>query len=591
MFKALLLASVAAAALAVALYLAYSASLDDALRYAQMQTTLWGKIGALAHYDVVKTTEPRLCSDGVANFTCFLSKTDAAPILEALGKIGVRPEVAPVDAAWVLALDVNYTAGGFYWRNFTVLGAWELRWNNQTARVYQVPLRRSYGELLKVGDKALRALLGEGASGVAVGLDKLVVYVRGRPSGEEIERIVQAVKRIDPGVDVVVVPGVSPEPVAGGPTTPSPVPIAGSAPPIAAGPSLDAYGRFAVELYKRAALGRLNENIALSPYSAYKAFAMAYAGAAGSTKEEMRRVFGFGDDPCVLPPAGRGLEDAASAWLQKGFPFKQSYLEKLRCVGEVEWADFANDYASASRGINDWVAEKTRGLVRDLLPPGYPEGERVRAVLVSAVFFNGTWWPEGFERIGKRDFAGVGPVEFMGLYLTSCTDPSLRGKMAEDFAAVELPFNGSDLALYVIAPRDLASFVEGLSYERLRAIISSLDEEVAAVEMPLFRAEFKGSVKQLLMEMGVVEAFDKHRANFAEMADAPLYIDDVFHGAYVKADENGVLAGAATAVVFKPVCAKAGGAKIVVDRPFLFVLADRHSGVIYFIGHVADPSR
>ena len=88
-----------------------------------------------------------------------------------------------------------------------------------------------------------------------------------------------------------------------------------------------------------------------------------------------------------------------------------------------------------------------------------------------------------------------------------------------------------------------------------------------------------------------MEAFDKHRANFAEMADAPLYIDDVFHGAYVKADENGVLAGAATAVVFKPVCAKAGGAKIVVDRPFLFVLADRHSGVIYFIGHVADPSR
>lgn len=518
--------------------------------------TLWGKIGALAYYDVVKTTEPRLCSDGVANFTCFLSKTDVAPVLEALDKIGVRPEVAPVEAKWVLALDVNHTAGGFYWRNFTVLGAWELRWNNQTVRIYQVPLKRSYGELLRVGEKALKALMSEDASGVAPGLDQLVVYVRGRPSGEEIERIDQAVKRIDPGVDVVVVPGISPEPVAEGPSAPSPVPI--TAPSLA----LDAYGRFAVELYKRAALERQGENIALSPYSVYVAFAMAYAGASGTTREEIRRIFGFADDPCVLPPAGRGVEVAVSAWLQAGFPFKQSYLQRLSCIGaEAKWADFAGGYKSAMREVNKWVAERTRGLVRDLVPEDYPRGEDVCAVLVSAVFFNGTWWPERFVRVGKREFKGAGPVEFMSLSLTSCADPSLRGRVSEDLAVVELPFNNSDVALYVVVPRDLPSFVKSLSYEQLREAISSLPDEVVYVEMPLFRAEFKGSVKQLLMEMGVVEAFDARRADFPEIAylgpGERLYIDDVFHGAYVKADENGVVAGAATAVVVKLVCAKA----------------------------------
>jgi serpin B len=69
-----------------------------------------------------------------------------------------------------------------------------------------------------------------------------------------------------------------------------------------------------------------------------------------------------------------------------------------------------------------------------------------------------------------------------------------------------------------------------------------------------------------------------------------LRIDDVFHGAYIRADENGVVAAAATAVM-KVICAKIGGVEVVVDRPFLFVLADRKTGAIYFIGHVVDPSR
>jgi serpin B len=69
-----------------------------------------------------------------------------------------------------------------------------------------------------------------------------------------------------------------------------------------------------------------------------------------------------------------------------------------------------------------------------------------------------------------------------------------------------------------------------------------------------------------------------------------LRIDDVFHGAYIRADENGVVAAAATGAVMKVVCAKIGGV-VVVDRPFLFVLADRKTGAIYFIGHVVDPSR
>jgi serine protease inhibitor len=135
--------------------------------------------------------------------------------------------------------------------------------------------------------------------------------------------------------------------------------------------------------------------------------------------------------------------------------------------------------------------------------------------------------------------------------------------------------------------------VEGLTYEKLRGDLSALTDEVVRVEMPLFQAQFRGSVKPVLAEMGVRLAFEPDRADFSPMTGGRerLRIDDVFHGAYIRADENGVVAAAATGVVMKPVCAKIGGVEVVVDRPFLFVLADRKTGAIYFIGHVVDPSR
>jgi hypothetical protein len=97
---------------------------------------LYGKMAALSHHDVLKTTEPLTCSDGVQNFTCLLSKTDIMPILGELRKIDVRPEVSPATRRWVLVLDFNFTDGTWRWRNITVLRGWELKWNNETTYVF-----------------------------------------------------------------------------------------------------------------------------------------------------------------------------------------------------------------------------------------------------------------------------------------------------------------------------------------------------------------------------------------------------------------------------------------------------------------------
>jgi hypothetical protein len=186
-------------------------------------------MAALSHYDVLKTTEPLTCSDGVQNFTCLLSKTDITPILRELRKIDVAPEVSPVARRWVLVLEFNFIDGTWRWRNVTVVRGWELKWNNETVYVFQAPIKKSLGEMVKIQKEvSWRLLVKEelkGVTGVGVVLDKIVVTTENATATQNTytshqkkaadpaaaERIKRFIKSIDPEVEVEVLYG-KPEP-------------------------------------------------------------------------------------------------------------------------------------------------------------------------------------------------------------------------------------------------------------------------------------------------------------------------------------------------------------------------------------------
>jgi serpin B len=64
----------------------------------------------------------------------------------------------------------------------------------------------------------------------------------------------------------------------------------------------------------------------------------------------------------------------------------------------------------------------------------------------------------------------------------------------------------------------------------------------------------------------------------------------VVHKAFVAVDEAGTEAAAATAVVIGERAAPAEPVEMTVDRPFVFVIRDRQTGTILFVGRVVDPS-
>ena len=183
--------------------------------------TLYGKIAALSHHDVLKTTEPLTCSDGVQNFTCLLSKTDITPILRELKKIDVAPEVSPVARRWVLVLDFNFTEGSWRWRNVTVVRGWELKWNNETAYVFQAQIKKSLGEMVKINDELLEVFFVlKNITAVAVYADKIAIGTsngtttngKSKPDHKTTEKIKNYIRKKygDLIVEVYYEPGATP---------------------------------------------------------------------------------------------------------------------------------------------------------------------------------------------------------------------------------------------------------------------------------------------------------------------------------------------------------------------------------------------
>jgi hypothetical protein len=76
-------------------------------------------------------------------------------------------------------LDFKFTDGTWHWRNITVVRGWELKWNNETVYIFQAPIKKSLGEMVKIQKEVSRRLLVKeelkGVTGVGVVLSRIVV--------------------------------------------------------------------------------------------------------------------------------------------------------------------------------------------------------------------------------------------------------------------------------------------------------------------------------------------------------------------------------------------------------------------------------
>jgi serpin B len=371
---------------------------------------------------------------------------------------------------------------------------------------------------------------------------------------------------------------------------------------------------FAFDLYH--AISGQGDNLVFSPYSISAALAMVYAGSGGNTAQQIADTLHFTLPQDQLPPAFSALDTslmpttgedeefqlniANALWGQDGFPFYRAYLKLLEdnYRAGLTPLDFMGAPEPSRETINQWVSDQTEERIKDLIPSGAIT-PMTRLVLTNAIYFKGGW-------VFKFDPEMTQDGDFHLLDGSTITTPMMMQSehfayaAGEGYQAVELPYQGDRMSMIVLLPDEgnFDTVESGLSAEQFESLLSSLNPVEVNLTMPRFEYTSDFSLSETLAALGMTDAFDPGLADFSGMLDPAslsdaekLFISDVIHKAFIKLDESGTEAAAATAVIMEATAAPADlPVEFTVDRPFIYLIYDKESHSLLFVGRVLDPT-
>lgn len=381
--------------------------------------------------------------------------------------------------------------------------------------------------------------------------------------------------------------GAEPEPEA--PPPPLPVARQVSADVTALVAAADAFG---LDLLTSPVLAD-KPNLVVSPVSVSLVLQMIGAGAAGRTADQIRAVLHLPDGVQPrLPEFDRdALKVSNAAWAQRGLDLEPAFRDTLRSRfgTTMREADFEADAEGVRHRINQTVADQTEGKITDLFPAGSIDGDS-RLVLTNALYLKAAWARE-FPRDRTVDApftrADGSTVTVPMMHNEPDTDGTGMLGYAEGpgYQVVTLPYRGGKLAFTVIVPGD----VDALRGKGLATLLSEVTPAHVVLAMPRFTAGSAMDLRETLAAAGMPDAFSS-AADFSGVTDdAALYLDSVQHKTYVRVDEEGTEAAAATGADAQVVSAPVPRT-VTVDRPFIFVITDTANGAPLFLGRVDDPA-
>ena len=383
---------------------------------------------------------------------------------------------------------------------------------------------------------------------------------------------------------------------------------------------VDGNSAFAFDLYH--ALRETSDgNLFYSPYSISLALAMTYAGARGETERQMadtlhfllpqeRLHASFNSLDLELAPMADAPEEegdgftlnlANAVWGQHDYEFLAPFLDVLaeNYGAGVRPVDFVGSPEESRVRINDWVADRTEDRIKDLIPEN-GINDLTRLVLSNAIYFNARWfYPFAEDLTSVRPFRLLDGGEVEAPMMMTTEAERFGYADGEGYQAVELPYRGGDVSMIILLP-DAGTFREfekAIDADLVTRILGDIERGNVELTMPKFEFESEFKLRETLSKMGMSNAFNERTSDFSGMdgrsclaGDEPcLLIDNVFHKAFVSVDEEGTEAAAATGVVVRLMSEGPEPKKVMVDRPFIFLIRDRATDAILFVGRVENP--
>ena len=361
---------------------------------------------------------------------------------------------------------------------------------------------------------------------------------------------------------------------------------------------IDQDNDFAFDLLKQSLQTSGESNVFISPLSVSIALGMTWNGANGNTRTEMGTALKMdgmsstdineyyktmqttlpGMDPTTK------LNIANSLWYKEGYPLKADFL-KLNTDyfnAEVRSLDFEKAWAVDT--INNWCARKTN----QLIPKVLNEISRdAAAFLINAVYFKGIWRKK-FDKKNTEE-ALFTDEKGQQLKVNMMYQKDTFAYSADATAQyLDMPYGNKAFNMTVILPNEgktTADVLNNLTAESWNNRISSLKTREVEVFYPRFKQECKFELKDALQNMGMKQAFTDF-ADFSNMTDQRVKISFVKHDTYVEVTEEGTEAAAVTVVGIEFTSIQEPPVTPVfrVNKPFVFVIREKSTGVILFIG-------
>nr|AAM50620.1 GH09216p [Drosophila melanogaster] len=320
-------------------------------------------------------------------------------------------------------------------------------------------------------------------------------------------------------------------------------------------------------------------------------------GARGKTAQEMRDVLKLPDDKKEVAAKFKdllskleGRESVAilslanRIYVNNKFKLVPEYNQMVKDSFKAEAeAISANNPKITASIVNKWVDTQTSGKIRDLVMPS--DVANLVLVILNAIYFKGQWQKKFNTEQTKSDFhisdQKSVPVQMMSLVrpFGVSYDRELGANV------IELPYRNSNLSMVIFLPDK----VDGLPEleKKMVGFTPKLININVHLRLPKFKIEFSARLEQVLIAMGIQDAF-KTSADFNDLvANSGAHVGGVVHKAFLEVNEEGSEAAAATAVVFRYKSIRSPPMDFNVNHPFAYVIRDAEN--IYFQGHFVNP--
>lgn len=345
-----------------------------------------------------------------------------------------------------------------------------------------------------------------------------------------------------------------------------------------------------------------SENVIYSPLSIKYALSILRDGAKGETKDEIETA--LGDDTLMkYQNVPEKLSLANALFVNTNFTgsVRDEYIDAVneKYNAGVIYDDFLNKDL-----INDWVNEKTFGLIREV---DLDVSEDTEMVISNALAIQMDWIYQFDGETEKESFmlkdGSKMDVPMMHHWRTFSDAVGYYDDDDLTVATLDLERmeDGTNLQFVAVMPKK-GSLEEYAKTVTASEILGKLGEVKSAsstengvnLAIPKFSFDYALDFKKDLKEMGIEHAFSQELADFSRMMDEEngrLYVSDAVHKATIEFSEKGIKAGATTQVELKVTGAIPRGepVEITIDRPFLFMIYDKTTKEVWFVGTMYTP--